>query len=326
MDPLPHLSPHAVGLYRHIAEQTVMKADEVSKYGEVDVNERKQAVEALLTLGLLRRVGTELLTAVSPSASSLGTLDAYEARLAGERHRLARLRDQILVLAAEHERMNGEAAPPLQRLTSLDEVRDTLTQLAITCRQEVLAAQPGGPRPEDVLSEATERDLDLLGRGVQLRTLYQYSARFDPKTARHATLLTSKGAEIRTITGGLTRFLVFDREAAVVPLPGHEYGALVIRSEPMCAFAGDLFDLLWARSEPIDQSRDRPFVQGLSDQTKQAIMSLLIQGADDRAVSRALGISVRTCQRHVSDIMAKVGAESRLQLGYLIQQHNLVLD
>ncbi|MFJ4867408.1 LuxR C-terminal-related transcriptional regulator [Streptomyces sp. NPDC088757] len=324
--PLPHLSPTAVDLYRRIAEQQVVRAAELPEVGGSDPEGRRAAVDALLALGLLRPLGADLLAAVSPADSPLAALHAHEARLAAERDQLTRLRDQILVLAAEQESLRGEPAPPLQVLTTLADVRDTITQLTVACRHEVTAAQPGGPRPEKVLSEAVERDLDLLSRGVRLRTLYQYSARFDPPTARHSAFLASHGAEIRTVAGGLARFLVFDREVAVLPLSVQGNGAVVVRSAPVCAFIGDMFDLLWDRSDPIEQSRGRPFVKGLSDQTKQAIMGLLVQGADDRMVSRALGISVRTCQRHVSDIMAKVGAESRLQLGYLIQQHNLMVD
>ncbi|MFE5792283.1 LuxR C-terminal-related transcriptional regulator [Streptomyces sp. NPDC056503] len=312
-------------LYRHIAHRTVLNVAVAADVADCSPEEAEEALDSLLRLDLLRRVGAELVTAVPPSESSIERIDVHEARLLEERRRLSLLRDQIMSLTAIHARADDGQAPPLEWITSIAAIRELLTHLAVTCKEEVLAAQPGGPRPESELAEASERDLDLLKRGIALRTLYQYSARFDPSTSQHAALLSSHGAQIRTITGGLMRLLVFDRETAVIPLGDASGGAVVIRDAAICKFMVQIFQLLWVRGEPIDQGHDRPFVQDLTDQTKQAIMSLLIEGADDRAAARALGISVRTCQRHVSDIMARVGAGSRLQLGYLIHQKNLVI-
>ncbi|CAM5503203.1 hypothetical protein SAVIM338S_03651 [Streptomyces avidinii] len=325
IDAVPTLHPIAMELYRWIAHRTVLNVGNAALAAECSPDEAAEALDTLLELGLLRRIGTELVTAVSPSETSISTLNAHESRLLEERRRLSLLRDQIQSLSSVYAHAGAGKAPALEWITSVSTIRETLTQLAVTCKEEVLAAQPGGPRPKDELTESAGRDLDLLGRGIKLRTLYQYSARFDADTSQHAALLTSHGAQIRTITGGLMRLLVFDRETAVIPLGDTSGGAVLIRDAGICTFMVQVFELLWVRGEAIDQGRDRPVVQDLTDQTKQAIMSLLIAGADDRAVARTLGISVRTCQRHVSDIMARVGAESRLQLGYLIREKNLVI-
>ncbi|WP_330315431.1 LuxR C-terminal-related transcriptional regulator (plasmid) [Streptomyces sp. NBC_00523] len=50
---------------------------------------------------------------------------------------------------------------------------------------------------------------------------------------------------------------------------------------------------------------------------KLAIVRMLIQGLEDRAIARRMGISLRTCQRDVSDIMDTIGARSRLQAGFI---------
>ncbi|MBA0051705.1 LuxR family transcriptional regulator [Streptomyces sp. AJS327] len=322
----PALSSAAMNLYRHVLRCHVMEVSEAPAVTESDEVTADEAIRSLLALGLLRRIGTDRLTAIAPSGRSAELLQAHESRLMEEWRRLGLLRDQILALTHLHETASGYLDQPLERLTSLPKVREALSKLAVNCTQEVLTSQPGGPRPKDVLSESADRDLDLLERGVRLRTLYQHAARFDPATSRHAARLSAAGAEIRTVTGGLTRFLVFDREVTVIPLDDLPGGALIVRDPAISSFSAELFELLWPRGQSFGIPLNRTFVEGLADQTKQAIMHLLVQGEDDRAVARALGVSVRTCQRHVSEIMTKLGAETRLHLGYLIREHNLLED
>ncbi|MBW1597898.1 helix-turn-helix transcriptional regulator [Streptomyces sp. JJ38] len=321
----PVLSPTAIRLYRHVVRHTVLPIEEATRAATGDEGEPADAaVESLLRLGLLRRVGRQRIAAVDPALSSMRVLHSHEQHLAEEKRRLAALRDQLHLLDSIHRAQGELDAPSQERLTSNRAVRETLNQLATSCAKEVLAAQPGGPRPADVLAEAADRDLDLLNRGVQLRSLYQHSARFDSATLWHATQLTSHGAEIRTLSSGLTRFLVFDRETVVLPLPDAPEGALVLRDPDLSSFAADVFEVLWAQGQPMGRCQDKPSIQGIGNQTKQAILRLLVQGSDDRGVARALGISVRTCQRHVSEIMTRVGAKSRLELGYLIRERNLL--
>ncbi|MDJ0382621.1 hypothetical protein [Streptomyces sp. G-G2] len=199
-------------------------------------------------------------------------LKRWEDRVQGAQLDLLRMRGQLAELALVHAaRQRTLQGPPLERIESAAEVHQMLDQQAIACTQEVLSAQPGGPQPAIELGRARDRHQDLLTRGVHLRTLYQHSARFDPVTVRYAADL---GAEARTVTGGLTQCLIFDRTLLVLPLQDATGGALLVRSP---------------------------------DQTKRSILRHLVQGDDDRATARALGISVRTCRRHVSDIMRHLG-------------------
>jgi hypothetical protein len=42
-------------------------------------------------------------------------------------------------------------------------------------------------------------------------------------------------------------------------------------------------------------------------------------GYDDKVVAKRLGISLRTFQRHLADIMRRIGARNRLHAGYLLR-------
>ncbi|HEY7177323.1 MAG TPA: helix-turn-helix transcriptional regulator [Micromonosporaceae bacterium] len=48
---------------------------------------------------------------------------------------------------------------------------------------------------------------------------------------------------------------------------------------------------------------------------QQRIVQLLADGAKDETIARALGMSVRTCRRHIADIMRRLDAVSRFQAG-----------
>jgi hypothetical protein len=323
----PLLSTAAIRLYGYVVGHSSVELSEIDDLYVGASGLLADAKEELLAFGLLRWNGKTRLTAVDPTAVLPDWFRGEEDRLLENQRRLSLLRGQMLTLNSLHKQLEaGHSRPVLERLSTLAEARGAVIQLTAECTEEVLAVQPGGPWPEKTLSEASERDLDMLTRGVALRTLYQHSVRFDPTTMRYAADLRDKGAEIRTVAHGLTRFLVFDRKTTVVPLTDPPGGVLVIRDPDVGAIASALFGLLWTKGEPIETGHSKPFVQVLSDQTKLAILRLLVQGADDRAVARALSISVRTCQRHVSEIMHRVGAQSRLHLGYLICQHRLLSD
>ncbi|WP_438312064.1 LuxR C-terminal-related transcriptional regulator [Streptomyces sp. HUAS TT3] len=62
----------------------------------------------------------------------------------------------------------------------------------------------------------------------------------------------------------------------------------------------------------------REAARSLSDELRQTLVRLLSEGLEDRAIARRLGMSERTCQRHIAEIMRVVGARSRFQAGYLL--------
>ncbi|MEU2394969.1 hypothetical protein [Streptomyces sp. NPDC007369] len=68
------------------------------------------------------------------------------------------------------------------------------------------------------------------------------------------------GAEARTVSGGLTCCLVFDRTLLVLPLQDTEGGALLVCSPEMVAFVAETFDLLWATGEYIGKPREKAFI------------------------------------------------------------------
>lgn len=63
-----------------------------------------------------------------------------------------------------------------------------------------------------------------------------------------------------------------------------------------------------------DARRGRPvLVPGLSERESE-VLWLLADGLDNAAIARALGLSLKTVQNHVSQVLAKLGARNRVEL------------
>ncbi|MFB6613805.1 LuxR C-terminal-related transcriptional regulator [Streptomyces sp. NPDC056367] len=317
------LTSEEMDLYREFAEHGPLRRSRLSAREAPE--SCLMALEGLLAAGLVRQVGADCFAAANPAEVSEELLKRWEDRVQGAQLDLLRVRGQLAELAIVHAaRGRALQGPPLERIESPAELQRILDQQAAEAGRELLSAQPGGPRPAADLHRARERNRDLLARGVQVRTLYQHSARYDPPTVRYEAEMADLGAEARTVPGGLIRCLVFDRTLLVLPLDDPEGGALLVRSPELVAFVAEMIELLWVTGEHIAKPREKAFVQDVADQAKRSILQHLVQGEDDRATARALGISVRTCQRHVSAIMRQLGATSRFQLGYLAQRHGLL--
>ncbi|MFE2327588.1 LuxR C-terminal-related transcriptional regulator [Streptomyces sp. NPDC059385] len=317
------LTSAEMDLYREFAEHGPLRRSRLSAREHPDTFLR--ALDGLLANGLVRPIGADCFAAANPTEVSEELLKRWQERVQGAQLDLLRMRGQLAELAIVHAARRGVLqGPPLERVESPAEVQRILDQQAAECRRELLSARPGGPRPAADLLRARDRNRDLTARGVRVRTLYQHSARFDPPTMRYEAELAELGAEARTVPGDLVRCLVFDRSLLVLPLDDAEGGALLVRSPELVAFVAETIELLWVTGEHITRPREKALVQDVADQVKRSILRHLVQGEDDRATARALGISVRTCQRHVSAIMRQLGATSRFQLGYLAQRHGLL--
>ena len=54
---------------------------------------------------------------------------------------------------------------------------------------------------------------------------------------------------------------------------------------------------------------------GVGQDLQQAIARLMAQGLTDEVVARRLGMSVRTCRRHIAAMLQNLDAVSRFQAG-----------
>jgi DNA-binding CsgD family transcriptional regulator len=329
-----HLDDLAVCVYQYAAVRHRFHLADVATHCGVTDIAAQDAISRLVTFRLLETVQddrgepTGEYAAVPPGTAAVHLLGPGERQMRNLQRELEHKRVMLDSLVPVYEASSVRRRLPgaVEPLTDVDTVRSVLIELAATCKYEVLTAHPGGGRDGEVLNEAALRDHQMLRRGIRMRTLYQQSARFHQATAAYVESVAALGAQVRTVSGGLMRMIAFDREHLIIPLRDGSDGAALVRDASCIDLAVTAFDLLWPAARPFAANSGRDELRVLSDDTKKSLLRLLVGGATDQAAARRLGISVRTCQRHIAEIMDRLDARNRLQLGFLIQQHGLLAD
>ncbi|MGW2886844.1 LuxR C-terminal-related transcriptional regulator [Streptomyces griseoruber] len=200
-------------------------------------------------------------------------------------------------------------------------IQAALDQATEACTTEVLTVQPGGIRREHELSEGLHRALELRGRGVRMRDLYNHVARHGQGLLNYLELM-GDAVEARTLDEVVDRLILFDRKVAFIPANADRTMALELRHPALVAYLVTVFERLWRLAIPLGAQLPETRVEGVSHR-EQSIAALLAEGHQDAVIAERLGISVRTCRAHIARLSETLGAASRTQLGVRIAQVGL---
>ena len=172
-----------------------------------------------------------------------------------------------------------------------------------------------------------------LGRGVRSRFIHDRATLWLPGRAAKIEHEMAAGEQARVLADVPMKMIIADDALAVVPLqstPQVLDACILVRPSPLLDALITLFETLWDRAQPfipgrtLDGSADpgKGPVAGseLTDEQRQ-IISLLALGLSDEAISRQLGLGLRTVQRRIQSLMTELGAFSRFQAGVLAAQH-----
>lgn len=300
-----------------IAHDTDKSAKTSSTY---DTEEAGEAVERLVSLHLLQPADDrpDAFVGRSPHVAEARTLrplrrllQETQDRIAVATLELANFQEVYETSSAEHPRSSELL------LLAPEDVNTMLDEGAAECRTDLLTAQPGGPRPVKVLDEALHRDLEMLDRGVRMRTIYQHSARYNQPTEAYAERLTQAGGEVRTLNTLFPRLIIFDRHTAFVPALGGS-GALRIRQPALVEFLAATFETAWRAAQPFASAYETRRQRVIASDMQRSVARLLLQEDKDASIARHLGISERSCRQHIAKLMTQLGARNRTHLGYLI--------
>ncbi|MEU3221406.1 helix-turn-helix transcriptional regulator [Streptomyces sp. NPDC032161] len=246
-----------------------------------------------------------------------------------EREIQERRRHSVLLTESFEPFMDISAQDPptthaITVLEGVNRINAALDLATAECRSEVLTVQPGGGRSEDRLSEALERGLSVVDRGVSIRTLYQHTVRHSPGTLAYAERMADDNVEIRTLEELIERLIVFDRTVAFIPAQDDRQVALELRHPGLVEYLVKVFEQLWTRAAPLlEEVKYEPTPEGISG-VQRSIAQLLVEGHVDDSIARRLGMNVRTCRAHVAKLSAVLGSNSRAQLGYLIARSGIL--
>ncbi|WP_055590728.1 helix-turn-helix domain-containing protein [Peterkaempfera griseoplana] len=273
----------------------------------------QSAVDRLAELGLLREERHGQYRPVSPRTA----FSALVARRRAETEAaFAAVGDAVDDLASEYRanRLQGDPTELVEVITDEESVTRRVAELVQSVRTHfwVLDRPPYlGPYSNDAEEALT---MDLLGRGVDIRSVYTPEALEPPGRFELITRLSKLGEQARLLPALPFRLRIMDRRVALVALIGGRYDRIVVvhRSGLLDAIL-ELFDTYWQRAQPIASTvppaPDRPSEEDL------LLLKMLQAGYKDQAIARQLGTSARTVTRRIAAIASQLGLDTRFQMG-----------
>jgi sugar-specific transcriptional regulator TrmB/DNA-binding CsgD family transcriptional regulator len=163
-------------------------------------------------------------------------------------------------------------------------------------------------------SENTEEDR-ALARGVRYRVIVEGAVLERPGFLDQARSVMPLGEEIRVLPRLPTRLFIADGTLALLPMYSHGEkkisGALLVHPSGLLDLVNATFEELWHGATRLVEDGEL----ASDDPVDHDMLNMLLLGLTDAAVSTALGISVRTVQRRVAELMELAGVTTRVQLG-----------
>ncbi|MEU1194019.1 helix-turn-helix domain-containing protein [Streptomyces sp. NPDC005859] len=310
------LDEQTSGVYEALITQQGWKASDIAAHLGVGQSDVKEALDRLARLSLVRPSEEQpgQLRLVNPSIGLSALLARQEAELTEQHARFARTREEAARLTSQWSAahaLNGS----VERLEGLDEVGRRVEELAAQAETEVLSFLPGGAQSLSALAALRQRDQRCLARGVRVRAVLLHSARNDRPTREYADWLLEAGADVRVCPSVPIRLVLCDGQSAVVPIDPQDErrGAFVMAAPGVVAALSALFETVWDGAEPFGE-RKLPYAE-VSPQ-EQRLLTSLRSGLTDEAISRQLGVSVRTARRMLASLMEKLDARCRFEAGY----------
>lgn len=241
---------------------------------------------------LLRR-GTEALDLAREAVAQLD--DAH--RAASRRHDA----DQLVEIVTGSEAIRHQL-----RMLQLS----TTTEILWFCRAGHVAMP----------SSDNDEEIAMLERGVSYRVIYERALLEEDGMVDDVARGVRAGELARAHPELPVRMAVADRKVALCPLVsdrgrGEPTAALVRESNLLTALLA-LFDSYWQAASPLHVA-DVPTAGPVAPEERE-LLSLLVAGVSDKAIATRLGVSNRTVQRRISDLMERTGAQTRMQLAWQV--------
>lgn len=312
-----------IELYRYAVAHPGWTRSEASEALGYTLRDIDSAMEVLVERRLLssQSARKNAFVAVSPDVALADLVDADERAVQDLRMRISARRRELSTLVPTYleARKSVIASSAVETLEDPHLIHRVLVDYGRDVSEKVLIAQPGQGSTADVQEENVRKDLELLGKGVERRTLYDISIRDHVPTRKAVAAITAGGGQFGALPRVPLRMLIFDRKLALVArqLNHDDKAALVVRDPHLIHIFTQLFDFAWELSEPflLDQPTPSPL-----NGTQQAILKALALGYSDDVIARRLDISVRTCRRHIAWMLEQLNAESRFQAGIKAHQ------
>jgi sugar-specific transcriptional regulator TrmB/DNA-binding CsgD family transcriptional regulator len=240
---------------------------------------------------------------------------------------LLKVQSRIDALMQTYRSRAGGFEMPAEFIHSPKEIRECFVRLQRTARQEVLSFTR---LPFALALDRNDTELEMLGRGVRYRVVYERAVLAQPGASEHLRHCLDAGEQARAAPVLPSKFVIADRRLALIPVGADQEpaaGCLLIRTRGIVEALASLFEQVWDRSVPL-QWHERPEPEGEAPATFSGedleLLSLMLAGLPDKALASQLGLSVRTVHRRIRRLMSLAGCTTRMQLGWYAAEAGLL--
>lgn len=321
---IPRLTEAASRTYAWAVTQRSISQEKAHQELGLDGKEADKALRLLKRLGLLRTGADDnrQLVAVPPQSARMQVLGPLLRDMQLAQERINEIQEDLnaLVPAYEEGVGQGPGRHDVEQVCDLELARRIILELLASARTEVLAAEPGGGLSPELTVDSLERADDVLGRGVRLRAVLQHTAQFNQGTIAGIERVCELGARVRTTAAGFGRMLVVDATTAVLALSGPQPGVALVHDPSVVAFIIDCFERTWTGAADFPVQYSKAQTMAAASEVRQAIVTLLVEGENDKRIAERVGLSLRSCQRHIAEIMKDLEARNRLHAGFLLHR------
>lgn len=273
--------------------------------------------DGLVTRTLTRPVGY----AAGPPELTLETLANRRAEeLAQIRHYAKELQGEF-----REAEQRGSAAGLVEVVVGPEKLMRYYLTLMRTATSQIDAFTKGPYVGAEESAQVIVAEQDRIDRGLLARSVYESAGFDDALTLNVAERSIRIGEEARFVPNLPMKLAIFDRRIGFAPLSADdpERGALVVHPSPLLNALTALFDMVWVRAVPLRFEQPARPHEGV-DQRAMQVLLLMSAGMKDESIARALGMSRRTVQKHVTMVMATLGARTRFQAALLASERGWI--
>lgn len=327
------LDENAMRLYSFSIGNSRWSEEDASVELNISLAEVDAAKNLLLKHHLLHAFGDDaaFFTANPPDVAVATVVETDVQRVHQLQGDIARRRGEMLALMPLYRELKvaSSSSEHLEILEDGDMVTRYLSEASRDVCKEVLAVQPSPISTVERARLSAAKDIELLERGVQRKTLRRDRDRDHAPTVFLSQELAPYGAEHRTVATLPLRAMIFDRSAALISRPTFDcdFAAIVVHSPDMVASLAAVFDSVWDMATPMNGDSEPAHSVSKSgglSAVQASILDGLAMGLTDEAIASRIGVSVRTCRRHIATIFEVLGADSRFQAGAIAVSRGLL--
>ncbi|MDH6127815.1 helix-turn-helix transcriptional regulator [Kitasatospora sp. GP82] len=263
------------------------------------------AMESLAEHGLVERPAPGQLrwTAAAPDV-------ALEELLLQREVELRRARGRINELMRTYRRRQSEMGELVEVISGRESIAELWRSLQLGVREQLRVLD----RPPYIRRTDPETELSVLGRGVAMRAVYESRVLREPERVAEIRSFIRGGEQARVLPELPLKLAVIDSRWALLPVSaGTELqNVLLVRPSSLLDALIGLFELYWSHGMRFPAVAD---TEAEPQDRHQRLLDLLAAGLTDESIARQLGVSTRTVQRWVRELMDRFGARTRFQAG-----------